>query len=244
MDKIYKAILLLGPTGTGKTPLGQQLETRGLWWKSYHHFDFGEELRRVSSLPGKTSSGDHSIPASPASLSTSGKSAGTEGGSQVLLTGKELETINNVLENNTLLKDEDFSIAEKLLTSFIREKIPGTDTSADAPEDVIILNGLPRHTGQAKELSKIVDVRLVIMLDGHPDIIKERIKLNSGGDRRGRTDDSEVEIERKLEIYKKQTKPLVEYYKKLDRTILEIEVEIDTIPLYIIQGLETMPNLI
>ncbi len=41
----YKAVLLIGATGTGKTPFGQQLETQDLWGKRYHHFDFGEQLR-------------------------------------------------------------------------------------------------------------------------------------------------------------------------------------------------------
>ncbi len=216
----YKAILLLGPTGTGKTPLGQQLETRNLWGKTYRHFDFGEKLREAAALSDGT--------------------AGKEGGGGVKLTKKELETINNVLKSNSLLEDGDFPIAEKLLSAFI-----GESAAPAGPEtEIIILNGLPRHTGQAEALSRIVDIRLVIILEAHPAVIIERIKSNSGGDRAGRKDDSQDEISRKLDIYRQQTMPLVEYYKKLDRTILEIEVETDTIPLYIIQGLETMPDLL
>ena len=42
-----EAILLLGPTGSGKTPLGQVLEERGLWGHAWSHFDFGANLREI-----------------------------------------------------------------------------------------------------------------------------------------------------------------------------------------------------
>ena len=43
-----RALLLLGPTGAGKTPLGWELEKRRLFGKKIHHFDFGENLRKVA----------------------------------------------------------------------------------------------------------------------------------------------------------------------------------------------------
>ncbi|MFN3921987.1 MAG: nucleoside monophosphate kinase [Caldimicrobium sp.] len=44
-----KAILLLGPTGAGKTPLGMEIEKRGFLNEKAWHFDFGENLRKVAS---------------------------------------------------------------------------------------------------------------------------------------------------------------------------------------------------
>ncbi|MGC8872574.1 MAG: adenylate kinase family protein [Caldimicrobium sp.] len=43
-----RALLLLGPTGAGKTPLGWELEKRRLFGKKIYHFDFGENLRKVA----------------------------------------------------------------------------------------------------------------------------------------------------------------------------------------------------
>jgi len=43
------AILLVGPTGAGKTPLGEWLQLHGLWGRRCHHFDFGTNLREVAS---------------------------------------------------------------------------------------------------------------------------------------------------------------------------------------------------
>jgi UMP-CMP kinase len=153
------------------------------------------------------------------------------------LSGKETAIIKSVLASNSLLADEDFPIAEKLLTAFIEKR-------KVEPADVVILNGLPRHKNQAIALEKIVDIRVVIILSSTADTIYERISTNSGGDREGRIDDSVEEIEKKIKTYIEKTLPLVEHYKSLDRNILEIEVDLETIPLYIIQALETMPSLI
>ncbi len=42
-----KSLLLFGPTGSGKSPLGWELEKKGFLGRRVHHFDFGEHLRRV-----------------------------------------------------------------------------------------------------------------------------------------------------------------------------------------------------
>ena len=42
-----RAIVLLGPTGSGKTPLGDLIERCGLWGAPCLHFDFGACLRSI-----------------------------------------------------------------------------------------------------------------------------------------------------------------------------------------------------
>jgi len=210
-----RAILLLGPTGAGKTPFGEALESSSLWGGNYHHFDFGEKLRQTALTPSDS-----------------------QGTPEAALTEDELQTVRSVLASNSLLDESDFPIAEKILISFMKSK------NLNPSSDVIILNGLPRHTAQASALEKIIAVKVVLIFACSPDVIFERIKTNSGGDREGRTDDSLDEIKRKLDIYREKTMPLAEYYKTPDRTILEIAVDADTIPLYIIQSLETMPCMI
>ena len=207
MEK-YKALLLIGATGTGKTPFGQQLETQNLWGKRYHHFDFGQQLRYAAE------------------------------GKQKILSENDVERINFLLKSNSLLEDNDFHIAEKLLKQFIENNAPS------AENDIIILNGLPRHSGQADSLLSVLDIELIIYFAAPASIIKERIEYNSGGDRTDRTDDSIEEIEKKLVIFRESTLPLINYYKKMDKTVLEIEVDIDTVPLFIIQELKSMPPLI
>ena len=48
----WPSLLLMGPTGSGKTPLGEEIERRGLDGRRCVHFDFGANLRAVAADPG------------------------------------------------------------------------------------------------------------------------------------------------------------------------------------------------
>lgn len=54
----WPSLLLVGPTGSGKTPLGQEMERRGLAGRRCVHFDFGANLRLLAAAtepePGLT----------------------------------------------------------------------------------------------------------------------------------------------------------------------------------------------
>ena len=179
------AILLLGPTGAGKTPLGDWLQTHGLAGRNCRHFDFGAHLR-----------------------------AGTG------LNAVEREWVQQLLTTGALLENETFSIAEKILRTFL-----------DGHQDeLLILNGLPRHVGQAIALEPIVSVIALIELRADAATIRERLRRNSGGDRSGRTDDDWVLVERKLATYVERTVPLIEYYRRRAVPILTTVVGVDSTP--------------
>ncbi len=207
--KKYKAMLLLGATGAGKTPLGQQMEVMDLWWNNYFHFDFGEQLRQAVK--------DEST----------------------VLDAEEKARIKSILENNELLEDKDFPIAQKLLLNFIETRKIGEDE-----DDVIVLNGLPRHLGQANALSDIVDIKFIVFLNCPPGVAHERIKYNCGGDRTDRIDDSYEEVKKKIEIFYDQTFPLIEFYRAQGKNIVEVAIDIDTLPLFIIQDLGVLEKMV
>lgn len=207
--KKYKAMLLLGATGAGKTPLGQQMEVMDLWWNNYFHFDFGEQLRQAVK--------DEST----------------------VLDAEEKARIKDILENNELLEDKDFPIAQKLLLKFIETRKIGEDE-----DDVIVLNGLPRHLGQANALSDIVDIKFIVFLNCPPGVAHERIKYNCGGDRTDRIDDSYEEVKKKIEIFYDQTFPLIEFYRAQGKNIVEVAIDIDTLPLFIIQDLGVLEKMV
>lgn len=207
--KKYKAMLLLGATGAGKTPLGQQMEVMDLWWNNYFHFDFGEQLRQAVK--------DEST----------------------VLDAEEKARIKSILENNELLEDKDFPIAQKLLLKFIETRKIGEDE-----DDVIVLNGLPRHLGQANALSDIVDIKFIVFLNCPPGVAHERIKYNCGGDRTDRIDDSYEEVKKKIEIFYDQTFPLIEFYRAQGKNIVEVAIDIDTLPLFIIQDLGVLEKMV
>jgi len=93
-------MLLFGPTGSGKSLLGDLVEQRGLWDFRWVHFDF---VAQVSSI---------------AASETLGEQFGHE----------QVELIGRLLENGGPLDYEHFPLAERILRSFLAEHVPDQDT--------------------------------------------------------------------------------------------------------------------
>lgn len=188
-----KAILLLGPTGAGKTPLGELLQENGLRRTKCHHFDFGAQLRKIGS--------DKINPKS--------------------FTNNDIDFIRHILNDNLLLDDKHFYIAEKILRSFIKE-------TSVSKNDLIILNGLPRHIGQAEKIASILKIELVVYLSCTARVVYERIRNDIGGDRTGRVDDTMADIKNKLKIFRGKTAFLLKHYRTLQIPLKTIKVNIRT----------------
>lgn len=206
----WHAVLLLGPTGAGKSPLGDRLERVGLWGRRCVHFDFGLNLRAAE------------------------KSFGRAGGGDPLgdgLTPADQAVIRVSLATGALLENENFPLAAKILGRFVVAR----KLTAD---DLLILNGLPRHAGQARDLERDVDMAAVISLECPADVIRERIRRDTGGDRAGRPDDASEDVENKLRIYAARTLPLLEFYRERGVPVLAIPVGVTTQPHEIVGSLE------
>ncbi len=189
MSDLNSAILLVGATGVGKSPLGDYLEGSGWAGCRCCHFDFGNNLRKAA-----------------------------EGAFDLdLLTDEDVCFVQKVLRSGALLENETFYIAENILRSFIREK--------DVDEgDYVVLNGLPRHEGQAQAVASVVEVKLVIYLRCLPEVIVSRIENNSGGDRGKRIDDTLPEVRNKIDIFNKRTIPLLDHYRQKNVRIEVVEI--------------------
>jgi adenylate kinase len=194
--KRYKGILLLGPTGSGKTPLGETLATRGIAGQRCVHFDFGAHLRRAARNP-------EAYP---------------------LLEKADIRVIQGCLAHGALLEDSQFSIIEALFKSFAQ-------TGAVNKDDVIVLNGMPRHVEQALKIADFIDVVSAVRLLCDDKTVRERIRTDAGGDRASRTDDSADAVAKKCEIFKKRTLPLLSFYRgRIGNNILEVPVTVNTSP--------------
>ncbi|MBA3030518.1 MAG: AAA family ATPase [Desulfobacteraceae bacterium] len=196
------AILLIGPTGSGKTPIGDLCQKQGLQKKNCFHFDFGENLRRAAEY----------------------------GFQEEILSSEEVLFIQKVLQENLLLENETFFIAEKIFRAFAGENEIEED-------DLVILNGLPRHIGQADDADRMVNIQTVVVLECTPETVLKRIRLNSGGDRSERKDDSLAEIQNKLKIYDTRTRPLVQYFATRQVPVKPIRVEVHTTALEVLEKL-------
>lgn len=92
------AVILLGPTGAGKTPLGDLLQASGFSDRKVHHFDFGVWLR-ASAV-----------------------------GSPDWLNAAQIAVIRRVLHEGALLEEQDFGIAHEIIRQFVlRRRIERDD---------------------------------------------------------------------------------------------------------------------
>jgi len=186
---VVRAVLLLGPTGAGKTPFGEYLEKRSLDGRKCFHFDFGHQLRAISACDCPPEGFD----------------------------GKEHSFIRDVLDKGVLLEREHFPLAGKIVNSFLRRcRFAGGDT--------LVLNGLPRHVEQARDMDEMVAIESLIVLECNAEDVRDRVRSNVGGDRTDRSDDSIEMVQKKLEIYKIRTAPLIDYYADKGCSIVRIEV--------------------
>ncbi len=184
-----QSILLVGPTGSGKTPLGAYFEEHGLNGKRCFHFDFGHQLRSIA-----------------------GQGTPPEG-----LTEQDYAIIRAALEKGLLLENEYFFIAEKIITCFLYR-------NNFQENDILVLNGLPRHIGQAKDMEGIVEIKDVIVLECSPEDVCRRIRCNTGSDRTERVDDYIGMVWKKLEIFRRKTSPLIDYYANAGGAVYRIEI--------------------
>jgi adenylate kinase len=189
MTATRHALLLLGPTAAGKTPLGEEIQQRGLWGSRWAHFDFGANLRAIA----------------------------TGQGNDGRFRAAEVQFIRNVLQRGALLEDQQFPLARRILEAFL-------EPFAAEPQTRVVLNGLPRHVGQADALAAIVHVQTVVALRCSETTVLERIGRNAGGDRAGRTDDDRAAVQQKLALFAARTAPLLEHYGHQGARIVSLDV--------------------
>jgi len=195
-----RAVLLLGPTGSGKSPLGDHLARHGWRGRRCLHFDFGVHLRAVAS----------------------GGATGFD--------ADEIAFVQGVLRAGALLENETFFIAGKILEAFL-------ETQDARSRDVLLLNGLPRHVGQAEAVDRILAIDPLLYLDCTPEVVHRRLRLNSGGDRTARVDDDVALVAEKLRIFAERTAPLVAHYRGRGAEVHRRPVGVATRPGDLLAGL-------
>src|SRR6185503_196658 len=92
------------------------------------------------------------------------------------------------------------------------------DAAVDAHEfkpdiDVLVLDGIPRNVGQAKIMDDVIDVKKVFHLSC-PDRDQLFARLKKRALKDNRLDDANEEvIQRRLETYETESKPVLDYYR-------------------------------
>ena len=184
----WPSLLLVGPTGSGKTPLGAEIERRGLQGRRCLHFDFGAGLRAAADRPEENG-----------------------------LTAQELEAVRRSLASGALFEDRDMPMIVKILSGFAARRLL-------MPDMLLVLNGLPRHRSQAEALAPIVSVERVVSLEADAAVIRERIRLDTGGDRTGRGDDALEAVSLRLTVFAERTEPLLDFYRERGVPVTRVAV--------------------
>jgi len=125
-------------------------------------------------------------------------------------------------------------VPDEITIALIRERLAQPDAA-----DGFILDGFPRNLAQADALDAMLaeierPLSIVLLLELDDAVCRERMRKRA--ELEGRDDDARPEvIERRLEIYHRDTEPVIEHYLgtgKLvkvhaERTIPEVFVEIE-----------------
>ena len=101
-------------------------------------------------------------------------------------------------------------VPDTLLADLIRERLNQPDA-----QQGWILDGFPRNVNQAQFLEQLLgelgqQYDRVLNLDVPDEVLVERLLA------RGRKDDTEATIQRRLDVYREQTAALIDYYRQRD----------------------------
>src|SRR5438477_2371629 len=87
--------------------------------------------------------------------------------------------------------------------------------------DTLVLDGIPRNLGQAKIMDEMIDVKKVFHL-ACPDRETLFYRLKKRALKENRLDDANEEvIQRRLDIYKKESRPVLSYYPQELITVVD-----------------------
>lgn len=102
------------------------------------------------------------------------------------------------------IMDRGDLVSDDIIVGVVEERLAKPDAAAG-----YLLDGFPRTVGQAEALAAIAAPTVVVNIDVPEELVLERMLL------RGRADDTEEAIRRRLDLYEEQTAPLVAYYDGL-----------------------------
>ncbi|HUJ70763.1 MAG TPA: nucleoside monophosphate kinase [Verrucomicrobiae bacterium] len=119
-----------------------------------------------------------------------------------------------------LLVPDDFTI--RLWRDHMARLVASGKVHPDS--DLVILDGIPRNVDQARMLDEHIEVTKLIVLRAFHNRGEMVRRLKSRALKENRPDDAnEATIQRRLEVYDKESRPVVEYYPR------DVRVDIDAL---------------
>ena len=130
--------------------------------------------------------------------------------------------------------DEGELVPDTLIMGLIKERLAQADTQKGW-----ILDGFPRNLDQAQELNKLLEQMKqnydrAVYFEVSQDALVSRML------ERGRKDDNEVTVRRRLDVYQEQTVPLIEFYRDANALlVVDGNADVETVSKSLNQLLET-----
>ncbi|WP_018023318.1 adenylate kinase [Corynebacterium ulceribovis] len=118
----------------------------------------------------------------------------------------------NIGEGTPLgIEAKSYIDAGNLVPDDVTVRMVESRLAEDDAKPGFLLDGFPRTTAQADELARIladlgVELDAVVQFDVSEDVVVERMLA------RGRADDNEEVIRNRMQVYAKETAPLLDYY--------------------------------
>lgn len=129
----------------------------------------------------------------------------------LISTGEIFRQMADVNQMVKRILDEGRLMDDNTTSNLVKDRLQEKDC-----QNGFIIDGYPRNLGQLKLLDPKFDI--VFYLDVPREQVIERLT------KRGREDDTPESISLRLDLFNKQTKPLLDYYGNLD-TLVEIDGE-------------------
>jgi adenylate kinase family enzyme len=144
------------------------------------------------------------------------------------LSADDSALVRSILDGR-LLDDRHFPVAAAIIDRFLERH--RFDTTAD----LLVLNGIPRHHGQARDLADHgIDVVLLIYCACSPLAALSRKRLAEIGrgheDRSHRHDHDNQTFQRKIRSFERDTRPLLDHYRARGVEQVTIDVTAETTP--------------
>jgi adenylate kinase len=108
--------------------------------------------------------------------------------------------------------DRGALVPDEVMIGIVRERLAQEDTKRG-----FILDGFPRTVAQAEALTQLAEeqrrpIEHVISIEVPQDELLQRIAGRRGFE--GRHDDTDEAIRHRLEVYERETTPLIDYYRR------------------------------
>ena len=113
-------------------------------------------------------------------------------------------------------------VPDEFTVNLWKQHIAGLQSAGkfDPRAQILVLDGIPRSVKQAKLLEDTIDVVKIIHLAADPDAMVARIRGRAF--KENRVDDAREDvIRRRMDVYERETRPLLEHYPKSRRADID-----------------------